>query len=119
MGADLCTPERKGLKVEPVRFDETNVEALEADIVKSNAGLPALKSFVLPNGSLAAAYLHAARSIVRRAEREVVEVAFQAPVTPAIVRYLNRLSDLLFMLARIENGRGADDKLWRPAKPAP
>lgn len=113
VGADLCTPERKGLKVEPPRFDEAKVAQLETDIATSNTGLASLTSFALPNGSLAATYLHVARSIVRRAEREIVEVAFQAPVTPAIVRHLNRLYDLLFIMARIENDRVASDRLWR------
>jgi cob(I)alamin adenosyltransferase len=115
IGADLCRPERGGLKVEPLRFREEQVAWIEATIEKHNARLPALRSFVLPGGSRGAAVLHVARSIVRRAEREIVELAFQEPITPAIIRYMNRLSDLLFILARIENLRGGEDALWRPA----
>lgn len=114
IGGDLCAPERPEFKPEAARFDAAKVERLDAEVAAANAGLPALKSFVLPNGTLAASYLHVARAIVRRAEREVAEVAFQAPVTAAILRYLNRLSDLLFILARQENDSGAADRLWRP-----
>lgn len=114
IGADLCRPERSGLKVEPLRLVEAQVEWLEATIDEHNARLDPLASFVLPGGSKGAAALHAARSIVRRAEREVVEVAFQEPVTPAVIRYVNRLSDLLFVLARIENSDREGDVLWEP-----
>jgi len=114
IGADLCRPERSGLKVEPLRLHETQVEWLEARIDEHNAALAPLTSFVLPGGSEASALLHIARTIVRRAEREITELAFQEPITPALIRYVNRLSDLLFVLARFENNAGAGDVLWHP-----
>ena len=79
-----------------------------------NAALPRLTSFVLPGGSAGAAHAHLARTIVRRAERDVVRLAAEAAVTPALLRYLNRLSDHLFVLARVLNGNGSDDVLWTP-----
>ena len=124
IGADLCRPERSGLKVEPLRLQEAQVAWLEAMIDEHNASLPPLSSFVLPGGSEAAALLHIARTVVRRAEREITELAFQEPITPAVIRYINRLSDLLFVLARCENARGeaasdekgagSGDVLWHP-----
>ncbi|WP_370655760.1 ATP:cob(I)alamin adenosyltransferase [Paracraurococcus lichenis] len=80
----------------------------------SNKRLGGLTSFVLPGGSEGAALLHVARAVVRRAEREVTEIAYQEPVTPAALRYVNRLSDLLFVLARVENDEGHRDTLWNP-----
>lgn len=114
IGADLCRPERSGLKVEPLRLQEAQVAWLEAQIDRQNAVLVPLDSFVLPGGSEASSLLHIARTIVRRAEREIAELAFQEPITPAVIRYMNRLSDLLFVLARAENGAGARDVLWHP-----
>jgi cob(I)alamin adenosyltransferase len=114
IGADLCRPERSGLKAEPLRLQEAQVAWLEAAIDEHNAGLAPLNSFVLPGGSEASALLHVARTIVRRAEREIIELAFQEAITPAVIRYMNRLSDLLFVLARSENEAGAGDVLWHP-----
>ena len=114
IGADLCRPERSGLKREPLRLSESQVARLEAAIEAQNAKLAPLTSFVLPRGSHGAALLHVARTVVRRAEREIVEIAFQEPVTPAVIRYMNRLSDLLFVLARVENANGSDDVPWVP-----
>ena len=114
IGADLCRPERSGLKREPLRLSESQVARLEAAIAAQNAKLAPLTSFVLPRGSHGAALLHVARTVVRRAEREIVEIAFQEPVTPAVIRYMNRLSDLLFVLARVENANGRDDVPWVP-----
>jgi cob(I)alamin adenosyltransferase len=114
IGADLCRPERSGLKVEPLRLQEAQVAWLETVIDAHNEALAPLASFVLPGGSEASALLHVARTIVRRAEREIAEVAFREPITPAVIRYMNRLSDLLFVLARTENGAGAGDVLWHP-----
>jgi cob(I)alamin adenosyltransferase len=116
IGADLCRPERSGLKREPLRLSETQVDRLEAAIEAQNARLAPLTSFVLPRGSHGAALLHVARTVVRRAEREIVEIAFQEPVTPAVIRYMNRLSDLLFVLARVENANGGDDVMWVPGR---
>lgn len=114
IGADLCRPERSGLRVEPLRLREAQVTWLEQMIDAHNEGLPPLGSFVLPGGSEAAALLHIARTVVRRAEREIAELAFQEPITPALLRYLNRLSDLLFVLARNEDKASAGDVLWHP-----
>ena len=114
IGADLCRPERSGLKIEPLRLQETRVAWLEAMIDAHNAALAPLTSFVLPGGSEVSALLHIARTVVRRAEREISELAFQEPITPAVIRYMNRLSDLLFVLARVENGAGTEDVLWHP-----
>lgn len=114
VGADLCRPERSGLKVEPLRLAECQVEWLEHTLDAENARLGPLASFVLPGGSEGSALMHVARSVVRRAEREIVEVAFSEPITPAVLRYVNRLSDLLFVLARIENDQGRSDVLWTP-----
>ena len=111
VGADLCKPERSGLKIEPMRLHESQVTWLDDQIETLNAKLEPLTSFVLPNGSLGSAHLHVARAVARRAERDIVEVAFQDPLTPALIRYVNRLSDLLFVLARIEN---SEESLWRP-----
>lgn len=114
IGADLCRPERSGLKVEPLRLAEPQVTWLEQALDAANGRLAPLASFVLPGGSHGSALLHVARAVVRRAEREIVEVAFSEPVTPAVIRYVNRLSDLLFVLSRIENDEGRSDVLWTP-----
>jgi len=114
IGADLCRPQRSGLKLEPLRLNETQVDWLEATIDAQNAKLAPLTSFVLARGSPGAVLLHVARTVVRRAEREIVEIAFQEPVTPAVIRYMNRLSDLLFVLARVENADQGGDALWVP-----
>src|SRR5205823_7159290 len=89
---------------------------LERAIDRLNAGLPALTSFVLPGGRPAAAWCHLARTVCRRAERDVVTLARGETVNPEVVVYLNRLSDLLFVLARAYNGNGRDDVLWVPGK---
>jgi cob(I)alamin adenosyltransferase len=114
IGADLCRPERSGLKLEPLRVTEDQVRWLEEVLDSQNSKLEPLSSFVLPGGTHGAALLHVARTIVRRAEREIVEIGFQEPVTPAVIRYMNRLSDLLFVLARVENDHGRADVLWKP-----
>lgn len=121
LGADLCTPpaadEAPG---SALRIVPGQVERLEADIDRLNAELAPLTSFILPAGSPAAAYLHLARTICRRAERDMVELSQQdADATlPAIgapaIRYMNRLSDLLFVASRYVNNRGKDDVLWVP-----
>ncbi|WP_217913400.1 cob(I)yrinic acid a,c-diamide adenosyltransferase [Miltoncostaea marina] len=116
LGADLCVPpggdaERSRLRVEPAQ-----VERLEAWCEELNATLPDLTSFVLPAGSPAAAALHLARTICRRAERSCVALADAEPVTPAALAYLNRLSDLLFILARAANRGAGGDVLWVPGE---
>ena len=111
---DLCRPEREHRKVEPLRVSERQVRWIEERIDAFNAALTPLDSFVLPGGSHAAAHLHHARTVVRRAERYMTEIAYQEPVNPAALKYANRLSDLLFVLARYVNERGRADILWRP-----
>jgi len=114
LGADLCRPEREHRKVEPLRVSEHQVMRLEERIDQYNAALRPLESFVLPGGSHAAAHLHHARTVVRRAERYMTEIAYQEPVNPAALKYANRLSDLLFVLARYLNQRGQADVVWQP-----
>jgi cob(I)alamin adenosyltransferase len=114
VGADLCRPEREGETRTPLRVGARQVERLEQAIDHFNAALEPLTSFVLPGGSPASALLHQARTVVRRAERRVAELGSASPVNPEALRYVNRLSDLLFVLARHENGRGRDDVLWTP-----
>ena len=114
VGADLCRPEREHRKVEPLRVSESQVTWTEEKIDSFNADLGSLDSFVLPGGSPASAHLHHARTVVRRAERDMTEIAYQEPVNPAALRYVNRLSDLLFVLARHLNDSGRADVLWRP-----
>lgn len=114
LGADLCRPEEPEPKHPPLRILQSQVDRLEAEIDALNAKLAPLTSFILPGGSPAAAHLHLARTVVRRAERQVTELAGLEPVNPAAVKYLNRLSDHLFVLCRAVNGNGADDVLWVP-----
>ena len=114
LGADLCTPE-DGRKAEgALRIVEGQVTRLEQEIDAMNADLLPLKSFVLPGGSPAAAYLHLGRTVCRRAERLICELALHETVNPAAIRYINRLSDHLFVLARHLNDKGARDVLWVP-----
>ena len=116
LGADLATPEQENPKYPPLRITAGQVERLEREIDEINADLEALKSFVLPGGSAAAAYLHLARTVTRRAEREVTRLAERETVNPDALRYVNRLSDLLFVLSRHLNDGGASDVLWQPGE---
>lgn len=116
LGADLCTPETPDPKYPPLRIVEAQVERLEREIDAMNESLAALNSFVLPGGSPAAAALHLARTVARRAEREIVALAAREAVNPAAIRYANRLSDHLFVLSRKLNDNGASDVLWVPGK---
>jgi cob(I)alamin adenosyltransferase len=111
VGADLSVPGEGG---DRLRMTDTPVVRLEAEVEAMNAALPRLTSFILPGGTSGAAHAHMARTIARRAERTVVRPAAEEPVTPALVRYLNRLSDHLFVLARALNDNGAGDVLWIP-----
>ncbi|MGN6283900.1 MAG: cob(I)yrinic acid a,c-diamide adenosyltransferase [Afipia sp.] len=117
LGADLAVPQRDG-KAERLRVLPSQVERLEHDIDALNAALAPLNSFVLPGGTPAAAHLHLARTVCRRAERAVVELAAQPdePVGEAAIQYLNRLSDFLFVASRAANGNGAGDVLWVPGQ---
>ena len=113
LGADLCRP---GADDGPthLRIVGAQIERLEAEIDDMNAALQPLSSFVLPGGAPLAAHLHHARTVVRRAERDIVRLAAAEPVNPLAVRYVNRLSDHLFVLARHANDGGAADVLWIP-----
>ncbi|WP_109260011.1 cob(I)yrinic acid a,c-diamide adenosyltransferase [Hyphobacterium indicum] len=116
LGADLCVPDTgEDPGFEPLRITAKQVEALEAAIDEWNARLEPLDSFVLPAGSEASARLHYARTVCRRAERRTVALQqAYARLNPETVRYLNRLSDLLFVLARIANADGRADVKWVP-----
>ncbi len=117
LGADLCVPDRgEELSYEPLRISSGQVDRLEAEIDELNQELEPLKSFVLPGGSAAAAGLHQARTIVRRAERMIVELAAEAdePVSDPAMKFVNRLSDFLFVAARYANDKGKSDVLWVP-----
>ena len=112
LGADLATPAREQ---EDLRVLAGQVERLEGEIDRLNGELEPLTSFVLPGGSPAAAALHVARTVCRRAERRAVQLGEAGEhLSPEALKYLNRLSDLLFVAARFANGKGADDVLWRP-----
>lgn len=114
LGADLCTPEGGKRSEGALRVLDSQVDRLEAEIDTMNADLQPLKSFILPGGTPAAAQLHLARTVTRRCERLMTELARNEPVNPAAIRYINRLSDHLFVLARKLNGNGEDDVLWVP-----
>lgn len=125
LGADLAVPEREGQgtkqgtkKAERLRVVASQVERLERDIDALNDKLAPLTSFVLPGGTPAAAYLHVARTICRRAERMMVELAAQPgeSVGAAGIQYMNRLSDFLFVASRAANHNGAGDVLWVPGQ---
>lgn len=117
LGADLAVPQRPD-KTERLRVLSTQVARLEQDIDRLNADLLPLNSFVLPGGTAASAHLHLARTVCRRAERVMVELASQPnePVTDAAIQYMNRLSDFLFVASRTLNDRGAGDVLWVPGQ---
>ena len=115
LGGDLCIPQKEGeAEGQALRIQESQVERLEREIDTLNAELKPLNSFVLPGGTPAAAWLHLARTVTRRAERATTRLATLEPVNPAAIRYLNRLSDHLFVLARWSNGKGSGDVLWTP-----
>jgi cob(I)alamin adenosyltransferase len=117
LGADLATPGEDFAPGELVlRMVASQTDWLEAQIDALNLNLAPLTSFILPGGSEAAARTHLARAIVRRAERDATALSVIEPVNPAALAYLNRLSDLLFVLARALNANGADDVLWVPGQ---
>lgn len=113
LGADLCVPGAAGARL---RVTERQCLRLEEEVAAMNAHIPPLRSFVLPGGSPAAAHAHLARTVARRAERLVVALAAAEEVNPGAVRYLNRLSDHLFVLARRCNDNGARDVTWVPGQ---
>lgn len=117
LGADLCVPDRgEKLDYEPLRIAPAQVGRIEREIDQLNAELEPLTSFILPGGSPASAYLHLARTVCRRAERLMTELATDEnePVSDAAMQYVNRLSDLLFVAGRYVNARGKGDVLWVP-----
>lgn len=119
LGADLCVPDRgEKLEYEPLRIVQAQVDRLEAEIDQMNASLQPLKSFVLPGGNGASACLHLARTVSRRAERAMVELAAidGQTVSDAALKYINRLSDHLFVASRYVNDKGKADVLWVPGK---
>jgi cob(I)alamin adenosyltransferase len=115
LGADLCVPEvGSETAAKALRIAEAQVDRLERELDAMNEKLQPLRSFVLPGGVPAAAHLHVARTVCRRAERLIVKLGEQEAVGEACVKYANRLSDFLFVAARRANGNGADDVLWVP-----
>lgn len=118
LGADLCVPaarRRGGKPARPaLRITESHVRPLEAAIDRFNESLNPLRSFVLPGGTPASSWLHLARTVCRRAERRLVALGRKEPVNPQGIIYLNRLSDLLFVMARRANDGGRGDILWIP-----
>ena len=119
VGADLTTPGKgKGPGGARLTVTAAQVDWLEAEIDRLNDELEPLRSFILPGGSAAAAYLHLARTVCRRAERLIAELSDKPDesVTPEVLKYVNRLSDFLFVAARHANGKGARDVLWKPGQ---
>jgi cob(I)alamin adenosyltransferase len=117
VGADLCLPQKSDEKPGQVlRVRAEQVARLEAAIDRCNANLTPLKTFVLPGGTPTAAWCHLARTVCRRAERDVVTLARTESINPQALIYLNRLSDLLFVLARVCNANGQHDVLWVPGQ---
>ena len=117
VGADLSVP--WGVP-DRLRVEQAMIDGLEQLCDRFNADLPELRSFVLPGGTEAAARLHVARTTCRRAERDVLRGAQEVDLNPLVLRYLNRLSDLLFILARTANAAaGADEPLWKPGSSRP
>jgi cob(I)alamin adenosyltransferase len=114
LGADLCVPERGDSGRSRLRVSTKQVETLEHHIDAFNETLNPLTSFILPGGSSGSAHLHVARTIARRAECDVAELAANETVNEEALKYINRLSDLLFVLCRHLNGRGTADVLWTP-----
>ena len=117
LGADLSRPRMEAdgeAPYEVLRMIQTQVDRLEAEIDAMNAPLSPLRSFILPGGTPLATHLHLCRTVARRAERRAVELAAGGDANPVAVRYLNRLSDWLFVAGRVANANGADDVLWVP-----
>jgi len=117
LGADLCRPEMTKDAEAPypvLRMSEAQVDRLEVEIDRMNGALDPLRSFVLPGGTALAAHLHLCRTVARRAERLVVELATLEEVNPPAIKYLNRLSDWFFVASRVANDGGRGDVLWVP-----
>lgn len=118
LGADLCFPDEAKDGGERLQVSDAQVSRLEAEIDEMNRSLQPLRSFVLPGGMPAASFLHLARTVSRRAERLIVALASrpEEPVSDPAIRYVNRLSDFLFVAARYANDKGASDVTWVPGK---
>ncbi len=116
LGADLANPITKSPKFPPLRITENQVKRLESTIDKFNKPLSSLNSFILPGGSISASYLHNARTVTRRAESLIVELNSKEKINVFSMTYVNRLSDLFFVLSRVENGNGKKDVLWKPGQ---
>ena len=115
LGADLCTPgDDFSVSEGALRITQAQIDRLENEIDDLNGDLAPLMSFILPGGSAASAYLHLARTVSRRAERLMVELSDSEPVNPLAIKFINRLSDHLFVIARHLNDKGESDVLWRP-----
>ncbi|GLQ35028.1 cob(I)yrinic acid a,c-diamide adenosyltransferase [Amylibacter marinus] len=117
LGADLCRPDMardKDAEYQPLRANDAQVARLEAEIDEMNTELAPLSSFILPGGTPVAAHLHLCRTVSRRAERLAVELAESEDINPAVIQYLNRLSDWFFVASRWANEKGASDVLWVP-----
>lgn len=117
LGADLSTPLPPASVADPaLRIQQAQIDYLEQTIDRLNAALSPLTSFVLPGGTAASTYCHIARTVARRAERQTSKLASEQPINPLALIYLNRLSDLLFVMARYFNDQGKRDILWQPGK---
>ena len=114
LGADLCVPEGGERRDGALRIVQAQIDRLENEIDAMNGKMKPLESFILPGGSPGAAYLHLARTVARRAERLMTELATRETVNPLAIAYINRLSDHLFVLARALNDDGVQDVLWKP-----
>lgn len=116
LGADVSTPKGGKHEKSALRIAQAQIDRLEQEIDQMNMGIEPLTSFVLPGGTAASAHLHLARTIARRAERLLVLAAEQEDISPLAIKYLNRLSDHLFVMSRKTNNGGKDDILWIPGK---
>ena len=114
LGADLCIPDKKN--TQKLKITKDRIDYIEEKIDNFNKELSSLNSFILPGGSESSTYLHIARTVTRRAERKIVALSKKEKINPIAIIYLNRLSDLLFVLARYTNNKGKKDILWKPGK---
>ena len=114
LGADLCIPDKKN--TQKLKITKDRIDYIEEKIDNFNKELSSLNSFILPGGSESSTYLHIARTVTRRAERKIVALSKKEKINPITIIYLNRLSDLLFVLARYTNNKGKKDILWKPGK---
>jgi cob(I)alamin adenosyltransferase len=116
LGADLATPDQKNPKFTHLRITKNQVDRIEKSIDQLNKKLSSLNSFILPGGTESASFLHNARTVARRAETLVVSLSKKEKINNEALKYINRLSDLLFVLSRVENNYGKKDILWKPGK---